>query len=213
MRPAFLLFLLVLLLPGGAKAEPLDPRMANHVAIEVNPLALAARTASGQLEIGITGPLSVVGSLGWMNLGSGQFFDTDAGHRYWRGRPALDGLLCEVGPKVSFPLTGARPTGRRPLFYGWASVSFTYDWLREEGLISSEGGPAGPGRRIRRAGVAVDTGLTLPIGAGFYVGMGIGLGVRGGGPTIRSSGAILAFPSFQRETVTPRVLGVVGFAL
>ncbi len=205
-------------LSSDAPADPPPARPFRYAALEVNPIAPLAGRVGGQLEIGIVGPLVLNAGASRVSFPATQHYsqyDEDV-----LGNPAVKGWALEIGPRVYFPLGRQDTTVHAHVML---AASFAGDLLRQDGSLrcpnGSYGCTTGGGHDVTRSGVAIDAGVNVSLGAGFYVLVGLGhqwMGKTSGLANHPASSAPIpdfAPSSIQRESRWPRLLFSVGWGI
>jgi hypothetical protein len=156
----------------GKRPEAPASRPVRHASVEFNPLALLAGRTGGQVQVGLVGPLALVGSASRLSLGGDQrWSDYD---KVMRGDPALTAWCFELGPRAYLPVSWGR-VGRVDL---WVGAAYLHDQLHEGGVqsgpVTGGHGSTAPPKDARRDGFAMDFGVQLTAKAGVYLLTGLG---------------------------------------
>ena len=194
---------------SDSDSEP-GARPIRYASVELNPLVLLVHRVSGQVQVGVIGPVSLVASASRLSLDDSLHYSEYDETVF--GAPSLSGWLFEIGPRVALPLGTSR-------VYVWMQPSFLADRLEQGPELSCSGGGSGSCQRvggatsIRRTGVALDVGFHFRIGAGFYATTGFGISHKSAANVDEgsSNSPIAAPPLYSGGATNLRLLASLGF--
>ena len=214
----------VTLAVGAARAdEPeRDLRPIRYASLEVNPVGMLSARYGGQLQVGLIGPVSLVGGMSHIHLEDDQNVGSSADLSGVAGGPDISGWHYELGPRFYVPVHAGR-SGRVDLVL---APSYTHDDLRQGGILScnaySDKGPPpgqtcgrGPATSVTRDGFALDGGFVVTLPFHAYALLALGFEVRTRSLPYAHAGyaALFLYDNWERETVVPRLRFSLGWGL
>lgn len=211
MKPFFSWFVFLAFgvsLAWTARAEAAESftlqRPITYASVEVNPLAVLAHRYGGQVQVGLAGPISIVGSAIYLHDPNDRRYSAYEERMF--GNMSLTGWTFELGPRVFAEL---KTPAQYPRMHVFVQPSLLIDRLHEgDDLVCRKGSSTCDyveGRDIHRNGIALDVGATVTSRQGFYALAGVGYGAYFGGPPFwgRSTGS----PVFiDRDTFDPTII-------
>jgi hypothetical protein len=213
--------LIVLTFGHEAAAAP-EARPVRHASLELSPLALLGHRYGGQAQVGVYGPLTLVGSVSRIAIGDTQHVphpdNPDAIDV--SGAPSLTGWSFELGPRAYLPLD--RRAHRIDAFFG---VSYVHDALSQGAQQACSTTCDDPSRTIvtsalpevQRNGAAFDVGIQATLASGLLFSFGAGWVVTSAhgeiAPVNDGWAALLEPSAYERMQSHPRLLATIGWSI
>jgi hypothetical protein len=190
-----------------AEEQKPPPRPIQYASVEINPLVLPFHRVSGQLQVGIYGPVSLVGSVSRIAIADSQHYSEYDETVF--GNHRLEGWLFEIGPRFHLPL-GTK------YVYSWGQPSLLVDVVTQGPSLKCDGRDCqsnGVTSSARRTGVAFDAGFHFQILPVWYATVGLGISTKTAVNNFAAdtSNSPLAAPDlYSRGTTNSRLLASFG---